>query len=550
MSNRIPDHPVHDRPARIRRRSFLIALALFGVVASSGTVPSFATTAAPTAEVSAGLYGNALQSPAASFSVVIQAADGVSTSTLVGSINNEFTLDPAPDSVIRRRYSVINGVAAAVSGTQLVALASSPSVGSIFSDATVIPSAAAGGYSNTQLWPDTVGSADVWSSGGNTPAIAVVDSGVDATRPDLAGRVVKQVGFGKGSNSGDGYGHGTFVASLATGAAASYAGVAPRSPIISLDVLGADGSGRLRDVVAAADWIYKNAAAYNIRVANFSLTDSATTSFTDDPLDAAVERLWMSGIVVVAAGGNYAVDGQESGVLHSPGNDPFVITVGAGDLNGTADPGDDFAAPWSAWGYTPDGFLKPDVCAPGRVMTAAVPTSSTMYTQHPDRIVAPGYMWMSGTSFAAPVVSGLAAYLLSQHPGWTPGQVKGALMVSAQPGADPSSTACGVGEVSTAASSVSAPPDPDSALYPFVHADRAAGGTPAFDAASWSSAAQANSAWDAASWSSASWSSASWSSASWSSASWSSASWSSASWSSGTSPDGTLPTSTDSTWLR
>jgi len=550
MSNRFINPLAHHRPTRMRPRVLLVVIAALGLVASSGTKPSAAVASAPTAEVSAGLYTSALNSPAASFSVVVQAADGVSTSALVGSINNEFTADPAADSVIRRKYSVISGVAAAVSGTQLVALASSPSVGSIFNDAQVQPSSAAGGYSNTQLWPDTVGSADVWSSGASTPAIAVVDSGVDATRPDLAGRVVKQVGFGRGTNSGDGYGHGTFVASLASGAAASYAGVAPRSPIISLDVLGDDGSGRLRDVVAAADWIYKNAAAYNIRVANFSLTNSATTSFTDDPLDAAVERLWMSGIVVVAAAGNYATDGQASGVLHSPGNDPFVITVGAGDLNGTADPGDDFAAPWSAWGYTPDGFLKPDVCAPGRVMTAAVPTASTMYTQHPDRIVAPGYMWMSGTSFAAPVVSGLAAYILSQHPDWTPGEVKGALMLSAQPGADPSSVACGVGEVSTAASGVSAPPDPDSALYPFVYMDKTAGGTPAFDAASWSSAAQSNDAWDAASWSSASWSSASWSSASWSSASWSSASWSSASWSSGTSPDGTLPTSTDSTWLR
>ena len=66
-------------------------------------------------------------------------------------------------------------------------------------------------------------------------------------------------------------------------------------------------------------------------------------------------------MTVVAAAGNYATDGAESGVLHAPGNDPFVITVGASDINGSVDAGDDFAAPWSAWGYTPDGFLKPDV---------------------------------------------------------------------------------------------------------------------------------------------------------------------------------------------
>jgi subtilisin family serine protease len=171
-----------------------------------------------------------------------------------------------------------------------------------------------------------------------------------------------------------------------------------------------------------------------------------------------------------------------------------------------------------------------------------------MYVNHPERVVDSGYMWMSGTSFAAPIVSGTAAYLMSEHPDWTPDQVKGALMVSAQPGQDPSSTACGVGEVSTAAADVADPPNPNAALNPFVGTD--SHGAPVFDAASWSSDASSNDAWDAASWSSASWSSASWSSASWSSASWSSASWSSASWSSGTSPDGTLPANADLTWVR
>ena len=168
-----------------------------------------------------------------------------------------------------------------------------------------------------------------------------------------------------------------------------------------------------------------------------------------------------------------------------------------------------------------------------------------MYSQHSDRIVAPGYMWMSGTSFAAPVVSGIAADLLALHPLWTPDQVKGALMLTAaKTGAGAGVNALGVGEVqASAAMNVVAPPNPNSGLNGFIVSDANGGLT--FDAASWSSAAQANASWNSASWSSASWSSASWSSASWSSASWSSASWSSASWSSGQTIDGCLP---DASW--
>jgi serine protease AprX len=544
-----------NRPAacgqRAARRWFarLGLVAVLGLAVVGGGVGA-AKASTPTAVVSAGLLDRAISQPTNHFGVILQAAPGVTSDTLFDAVSAELQIDPSSGSTIRKRYAVIRGLAANLSGTQLVALASSPAVGTITEDLPVQLTSSAGGFSNQQLWPDVTAAPRVWASGLQTPAIAIVDSGVDAARLDFGGRVVKQVGFGRGDSSGDSYGHGTFVASIAAGESAGYAGVAPQSPIISLDVLGDDGSGRLRDVVSAADWIYRNRGTYNIRIANFSLTSSATTSFIDDPLDAAVEKLWLAGVVVVAAAGNYASDGQASGVLHAPGNDPFVITVGANDINGTADTGDDFAAPWSAWGYTPDGFLKPDVCAPGRVMTAAAPTSSAMYTQHPERVVEPGYMWMSGTSFAAPAVSGTAAYILARHPGWSPDQVKGALMLSAQPGQDPSSTACGVGEISAAAADVASPPNPNAALDAFVVTDKSGGGTLAFDGASWPSAAQANESWDAASWSSASWSSASWSSASWSSASWSSASWSSASWSSGTSPDGTLPTSAELTWVK
>jgi subtilisin family serine protease len=106
--------------------------------------------------------------------------------------------------------------------------------------------------------------------------------------------------------------------------------------------------------------------------------------------------------------------------------------------------------------------------------------------EHPERVTAAGYMWMSGTSFAAPIVSGAAALVLAHHPNWTPDQVKGALMLTAQP--------------------------------------TAAGGY-VFNSASWASTAEANASWNSASWNSAPWAAASWAAASWNAASWAAASW-------------------------
>ena len=158
-------------------------------------------------------------------------------------------------------------------------------------------------------------------------------------------------------------------------------------------------------MIAAAEWIYRNKAAYDIRVANFSLHTGAVNHFWLDPLNVAVEKLWFNGVVVVAAAGNYGLADAASGVRHAPGSDPFVITVGSVDIGGTAGIGNDARPAFSAYGRTPDGFWKPEICAPGRYMLGAIPAGSTPAQQRADKLLPDGYIELSGTSFAAPVIS-------------------------------------------------------------------------------------------------------------------------------------------------
>ena len=405
---------------------------------------------------------------------------------------------------------------------------------------TITPDAAvhtSGGYTSNQLWPYESGVSTNWSgptapvAGPNAPAIAVIDSGIQADRSDFGGRVLASVNLSTMPNNspGDGRGHGTFVAGIAAGGAPGYTGATPQANLVSVDVMDDEGVARTSDVIAGCQWVLANKSKYNIKIANLSLHSATPSSFKTDPLDKAVEQLWFNGVVVVAAAGNYGNPDTPSGVLYAPGNDPFVITVGAIDIGGTKNRNDDFNAPWSAYGRTPDGFMKPDIAAPGRYMIGPVPASSTLPAERADKVVAPGYIQLSGTSFAAPVISGAAAQILARNPNYTPDQVKGLLMVSAKPveGADLGSV--GVGEIQMSKATVlKSAPNPNLALNRFL-APNPAGGK-MFDAVSWSDTAKANVSWDQVSWDAVSWTDASWSAVSWADVSWAQVSWDDVSW--------------------
>jgi serine protease AprX len=504
------------------------------VASATGTGSSHA---APTAYVPHQLLATARANPSHVYRVILQGAGARGETKAVSALRGQ-------GASVDRKLSTISGASAAVTGRQLVALASTKGVAAISLDRPVRLTGG-GDLFSTQQWPYAVKVQKGWNRVKNgklpsPPAIAIVDSGIQANRADFKNGAsvltqVSMVNTGTPNAAGDGYGHGTLVAGIAAGSAHGYAGTSPSAPLVSIDVLDDQGMGLTSDVIAACDWIVQHKAQYNIRVANFSLESSAAASVFWDPLDAAVERLWFDGVTVVAASGNYGVDGQPSGVFYAPGNDPFVITVGADDIGGTIAAHNDVAAPWSAYGYTYDGFAKPEISAPGRYMIGPVPANSTLATTRPDSVVAPGYMQLSGTSFAAPIVSGTAAYLLALHPRWSPDQVKGAIMLSAQaePSAAPMSVGVGLVDLD-AAGDIGTPghpnaPNPNLALDKFVHSV-AGSPIPVFDTAAWQAAALRDPNWDAPTWNAAAWGSAAWGSAAWGSAAWGSAAWGSAAW--------------------
>jgi serine protease AprX len=404
-----------------------------------------------------------------------------------------------------------------------------------------------GAVGTNQLWPQVTGNDSLWSGDlANTaahPAIAVIDSGV-TPGGQFGNRVIANVNLSTlaGNTSlADENGHGDFVAGIAAGSSPTLTGADPAAPLVSIKVMDANGTAKTSDVIAACQWILDHKDQYNIRVANFSMHSSYGTNSYYDPLDKAVEKLWFSGVTVVAAAGNYGDSTKgASGVLYSPGNDPFVITVGALDTNNTVQSGDDGVAPWSAYGYTEDGFSKPEIVAPGRYMVQTVPLLSTLLTEFPTKILnaLTGQMQISGTSFAAPVVSGTVAEMLARHPGLTPDQVKGQLMQTARPVPNAPQGAAGVGEVSSYyAAHDTATPNPNAALDQFVGADPNGGSVPVFNADAWKTVATSDSSWADSSWADSSWADSSWADSSWADSSWADSSWADSSWADESSAD-------------
>jgi serine protease AprX len=185
----------------------------------------------------------------------------------------------------------------------------------------------------------------------------------------------------------DGSGHGTHVASIILSSAATakpykYNGIAPYANLVSVKAFDAHGAGSYADVIRGLDWVVTNKDIYGIRVLNLSFSAPPQSYYWDDPLNQAVMRAWQAGIVVVAAVGNTGPDPMTIGV---PGNVPYIITVGAMSDNYTPfDRSDDILTSFSAAGPTVEGFVKPEVAAPGGHMLGIMPNEALIPQEHPE----------------------------------------------------------------------------------------------------------------------------------------------------------------------
>ena len=467
---------------------------------------------------------------------------------------------------VGRGLSIVGGASAIVSGSQILALAGDPDVAYISPDqvvmATFDPSDGAALASSPGIVE--VGAPQVWRDLGVTGkgvGVAILDSGI-APHPDLAGRIVAAVDFTSGGSGAalvapaDPGGHGTHVAGLVAGdgtaSGGMYAGVAPGANLIDVRVIGASGATNISTLIAGMQWVLAHRAEYNIRVVNLSAGGPATTSYRDDPLATAAEVLVFAGITVVVSAGN---EGPHERTITSPGTDPYVITVGGIDDSGTAATDDDALASWSSRGVTPiDGLAKPDVSAPGRKVVSLRSPGSTLDQELPDRLVAgldplaPAYFRLSGTSMAAPVVTGVVALMLERTPALTPAQVKGRLKATATALAYGSAVTTGSGMVNAPAAVAAVGDTADataiapvsagfmSQMYSLIagqplawrdltyHGGVDSNGTP------WSQVTWSNAVWDSVMWQNIDWWSFNWSAVTWQDISWEDISWEGITW--------------------
>ena len=256
---------------------------------------------------------------------------------------------------------------------------------------------------------------EAWAEGfdGTGSKVAVLDTGVDDTHPDLKGAIAAQKSFVPGQSTDDTAGHGTHVASTIAGSGAASdgvkKGVAPGARLYIGKVLSNEGSGTESGIVAGMEW----AREQGVDVVSMSLGTN-TASDGSDPVSQAVNTLSADGgpLFVVAAGNN-----MYEGTVGSPGAAASALTVSAVDKH-------DNRAAFSSQGPIPRTYaVKPDISAPGVAISAATAhpaAGSSMYTS------------MSGTSMATPHVAGAAAIVRQAHPDWDAARVKDALMTNSR----------------------------------------------------------------------------------------------------------------------
>jgi serine protease AprX len=453
-------------------------------------------------------------------------------------------------------YDSLDIVSARVTDATLAMIGTDRSVQRATTDTTVVATGRGRGDLDrvgdnsdaTSVGSAAIGAPTAWSrSTGAGVVVALMDSGI-GLNPDLpAGKVVTRVNFvDDGATSLDPAGHGTHLAGIIAARGETFRGVAPDARLVDLRVLDKNGDGRLNDVVAAFDWLLKHRKQLGIGVLNLSIGTTQTSSYHADLLAALAEAAWFSGIAVVAAAGN---DGPVGGRVSTPGADPFVITAGSFDDQGTVAQQDDHESIFSSRGPTLDRFAKPDVLAPGRRVMSLRALDGTPFIEALDKDTKDHrgdnkdgsnahskattvsydptyYVRMSGTSVSSAMVAGVAALVLSHHRDYSPTKIKGAIVGSGRDLAGSPRPAVDAMRALTATErGVNSGLLPSRLLMQTLVKSGVAGNGTTWDGVTWDGVTWEGVTWEAITWEGVSWEAVTWESVGREGVMWETVSW-------------------------
>ena len=510
-------------------------------------------------------------------------------SVIVQGFNGSTEAREAVESVggtVTRDLSIVNGVSADVPADALSLLEANSSIFQVSPNEKVGFHGSADGSEITHRIQKVVRADKGWSEGltGRGVTVGLLDTGV-YNHPDLAGRVICGADLtaeaGTAAECQDTFGHGTFMAGLIAGDGTSsngkYKGAAPEARIVSVKASGYDGSTDVSTILAGIQWFVAFKDQYDIRVLNLSLGSDSAQDYRMSPMNYAVERAWDAGIAVVVSAGN---SGPDASTVMKPGDDPFVITVGSSNDEGSMNIRDDMVPVFSSRGPTrANGLSKPDVVSPGVHTISLRSPGSAIDNNHGATAVVDGsYFRGSGTSMSTATASGAVAQMLQRNPGLSPDEVKMRLKATARQIAESDPLKAGAGvidayaaatetvvgvakqvhprstglgslqldrgtmdvEVVTPAGQISlagefnAQLDPSgisvdnpTGLLPYVGLNFTSSG---WDASSWRASSWRVEDWAASSWRASSWRATEWDASSWRGTVWDNKDWDASSW--------------------
>jgi len=371
---------------------------------------------------------------------------GASRPALVSAIQAE-------NGVIIHQFKLIQAVSAKLTDEQVQGIASRNAMIRFFNEDNQLSLSAAKDSGliearaiseiaprNSQI-PKQIGANELHKVGitGKGVTVAIIDSGLAqfaALQQNTAGQernitVVDSSGE-NASEFQDLNGHGTHVTSILADSSSifdqygaptgAHSGVAPDVDLVMIKAFNEQGKASYSSVLQSIEYAINNKDSLNIRVLNVAFSFPATSFYWEDPINQALMRAWDNGITVIAPAGNGNNKDKSIGV---PGNNPYVITVGAMDDNSTPfDTSDDVVASFSSFGPTLEGFMKPEVLAPGANVKGLVAKNSRLADENKKTGI-------SGTSQATAVTAGVVALMIQQDPSLTPDEIKCRLMSSA-----------------------------------------------------------------------------------------------------------------------